>query len=129
MKRIFSILLLFLIPLPSHAQDPEKAIDKLRDTHKPLELERVIDGDTIEAGGKTIRLWGIDAPESHTDKGPVATQFLKSFIKDRKLRCKFIEKDRYDRHVIHCYSDGSNVGSVMAQTGMAEHYSRYSVDY
>lgn len=36
-------------------------------------VTRVVDGDTIEAGGRDLRLQGIDAPESVDDRPNGAT--------------------------------------------------------
>jgi endonuclease YncB( thermonuclease family) len=45
-----------LPPCPMHEERPAQ-------THFPMELERVVDGDTIIASDTKIRLWGIDTPE------------------------------------------------------------------
>jgi len=106
------------------------ADQKLLKTHAPVKLERVIDGDTIVASGRKIRLWGIDAPEADEDAGAVATMLLKSYLNTgEELRCKFIEKDRYKRDVMHCLSDDRDVGSMMVQLGYAKDFTKYSGGY
>jgi len=97
--------------------------------HTGFTLEHVIDGDTIVADGIKIRLWGIDAPEKNHEFYFPAKVFLESFIAKGKLTCKFIEKDRYDRHVMHCLIDGLDIGSMMVNAGLARDYSKYSGDY
>ncbi|MEC8664726.1 MAG: thermonuclease family protein [Pseudomonadota bacterium] len=106
------------------------ADDALIEPHAPVKLERIVDGDTILASGRKIRLWGIDAPEMDESAGKVAKTFLGSILNNgTELRCKFIEKDKYKRDVMHCTSDGLDIGSMMVQMGMAKDYSRYSGDY
>ena len=98
-------------------------------TYRVKKVVKVIDGDTIEASGRTIRLWGIDTPEKGEPVYLAAKMFLESLISEGELRCKFIEKDRYSRDVMHCTIDGSDIGSMMVQTGLARDYSKYSGDY
>ncbi|TVS00653.1 MAG: thermonuclease family protein [Rhodospirillales bacterium] len=58
---------------------------------------RVIDGDTLEVGGETIRLWGIDAPEggqtcrragTSYDCGAEALAALSRLVSGRSVRCE-----------------------------------------
>tara|TARA_R110002095_G_scaffold215233_1_gene208868 strand:- start:335 stop:916 length:582 start_codon:yes stop_codon:yes gene_type:complete len=97
--------------------------------HKAMTLDYVIDGDTIVADGKKIRLWGINTPEKNNPYFLIAKMLLESFLSEGELKCKFIEKDRYKRDVMHCLIDGRDIGSMMVQTGMAKDYSKYSGDY
>ncbi len=97
--------------------------------YQKYNLERVIDGDTIVAGGQKIRLWGIDTPEKDEPYFLAAKLLLESLIGEGSLTCKFIEVDRYQRDVMHCLIDTLDIGSMMVQSGMAKDYSRYSGDY
>ncbi len=107
----------------------ESARDFQTDFHTGFELDHVIDGDTIVANGIKIRLWGIDAPEKRNIYFLPSKMLLESMLSRGKLTCKFIEKDRYKRHVMHCLIDGRDIGSMMVQVGMARDYSKYSGDY
>lgn len=89
----------------------------------------MVDGDTIVANNEKIRLWGINTPEKNNPYFLAAKLLLESLLSKGDLRCKFIEKDRYQRSVMHCLIDGLDVGSMMVQTGMAKDYSAYSGDY
>lgn len=97
--------------------------------YQAYDLERVIDGDTIVASGKKIRLWGIDTPEKDEPYFWAAKLLLESLLEEGALTCKFIEQDRYQRAVMHCLIDVLDIGSMMVQSGMAKDYSRYSGDY
>lgn len=113
------MLVLMLSTLPAQAKEAQKF-------DQPVRLERVVDGDTIVASGKKIRLWGINAPEKGQPLFNVATMYLKAILAEGGLACKFIEYDRYQRSVMHCSVSGADVGSMMVQMGMARDYTRYS---
>ena len=131
MRIIIFILLIFTVS-PALAKDSD-SLDAQReyttDFHTTYSLDYVIDGDTIVADGIRIRLWGIDAPEKKETYFLPSKMLLESMLKTGELKCKFIEKDRYQRHVMHCTIDGLDIGSMMVQVGMAKDYSKYSGDY
>jgi len=82
------------------------------------------------AGGKTIRVWGIDAPERGDLAFLASKMYMEVLLENaRELRCKFIDVDRYGRDVLHCQADGLDIGSLMVQMGMARDYRNYSGGY
>jgi len=105
----------------------------------PVELERVVDGDTIiihNANGKQVRvrLTGIDAPESvhedeskNTNEGREASKFLQELLANVDtvyLEMDVEEKDQYDRTLAYVWIDtGSTyimVNEIMLATGHAK---------
>jgi len=130
-KLLFLLMTLLLFSNSAIAKEAAlKTKEELKESfHNSLTLERVIDGDTIVASGKKIRLWGINAPEKKAPFFMPAKILLESLLNDGRLTCKFIEKDRYNRDVMHCLIGGLDVGSMMVQAGMAKDYSMYSGDY
>ena len=123
----FLIVLFFLFPALAFAKDKQGE-------HKPppapiyeeLELDRVIDGDTIVASKRKIRLWGIDAPEKDESLYEISSKALALFLETGKLHCKQIDVDRYQRDVMHCYSGDNDVGSLMVKSGFARDFTKYS---
>ncbi len=113
-------------PCDTQIIDCTSTQEQVYQTHK---LERVIDGDTIVASGKTIRLWGIDAPENNTPYYLAAKLLLESLIQEGNLTCKAVEQDKYKRHVMHCLIEQLDIGPMMVLSGMAKNYSHYSGDY
>lgn len=96
---------------------------------------RVVDGDTIEVAGVTVRLFGIDAPEkAQTCSGSQgewacgvwAGRELEAAIAGRTVTCIPQDTDRYGRIVADCLAEGEDLGAWQVGIGAAEAYRRYS---
>jgi len=91
----------------------------------------VHDGDTLRCEGyrKSTRLYGIDSPEmpgacregrSCVPGDPHASKAkLQQLIAGRAVRCQHIETDRYDRPVMRCWADQTDVSCAMVASGHA----------
>tara|TARA_B100000700_G_scaffold320111_1_gene416746 strand:+ start:1291 stop:1785 length:495 start_codon:yes stop_codon:yes gene_type:complete len=99
---------------------------------------KVIDGDTIHIGKNKIRLHGIDAPEiKQTCKvknvawncGIESEKALKNLIIEKKVKCKIVDKDQYNRLIGICYVKNKNINQYLVQNGWAIAYRYYSLDY
>ena len=104
---------------------------------------KVIDGDTIKMDGRSIRLFGIDAPEKNQNCvnknnesyncGSISTKALKRYVRREKIKCRYTEKDRYGRILGTCYfpydSSKLSLNRYMVYTGHAVAYKRYSEKY
>jgi endonuclease YncB( thermonuclease family) len=98
-----------------------------QNVYKQMAYDRTIDGDTFVASGKTIRVWGIDAPERGDPVFLASKLYLEVILENADaLQCKFIDVDRYSRDVMHCQTDGHDIGSMMVQMGVAKDYRKYS---
>jgi micrococcal nuclease len=92
---------------------------------------RVIDGDTFsfqtEEGSLTIRMNGIDAPESNQAFSKESSDFLKQFLnKDAILKASGV--DRYSRTLGVLFIDGKDINLLSVKGGYSWHYKRYSSD-
>ena len=120
----------------------EKAKIVLKNIEKliPMDNEEykviyVSDGDTIsvkklEKGiitGKLIkvRLFGIDAPETKQDYGYESKEALMKMIKDKNIKIKGQEKDRYGRLLGVIYYNEKNINEEMVKGGHAWWYEEY----
>lgn len=84
---------------------------------------KVNDGDTITLKNKDeyykIRLAGIDAPELKQICGDKSKQFLNNFIYNKKVYCRSLAKDVYNRYVAICYYKNRNINKYMVENGWA----------
>ena len=94
-------------------------------------VDRVVDGDTLVASGRRVRLIGIDTPETVKPDSPVecygpeASAATKALLpKGTKVRLvRDVEaKDRYDRDLAYVYraSDGLFVAAYLVREGFAK---------
>jgi len=122
------VLLLGIIAAPAFASPSAGELTKTKTNslYEPLSLERVVDGDTFYASGKKIRMWGIDAPERNEAMFEISTKALELYMDGADLRCKHIEMDRYQRFVMHCFINDTDLGGLMVQTGFAKDFTKYS---
>ena len=107
----------------------------------------VIDGDTIKINSKSIRLFGIDAPEKKQkckkfflsisflsfqkkyNCGTVSTEHLKKKIQHKVIKCVSDSNDRYKRYLAICYLNKLDLNKWMVKNGYAVAYKKYSKKY
>ena len=99
---------------------------------------RVVDGDTLEVGGVTYRIEGIDAPEfgqtcqskaGLTTCGKDALIFLSELVKGADVRCVGDANDGYGRVIARCSANGADLGEQMIAEGHAWAFVKYSDSY
>lgn len=100
---------------------------------------RVIDGDSIEIGGTSIRLEGIDAPEMGQTCttasghpwpcGRVAARVLGELIGEQEVRCDSRGPDRYGRTLAVCRTGSVELNAELVRRGHAWAFVRYSQSY
>ena len=98
----------------------------------------VIDGDSLEIGTASIRLYGVDAPEALQtcgegaatwNCGRAATEKLRELVGARRISCRKMDTDSYGRTVAVCRNGSVDLSAAMAAAGLALAYRRYSDDY
>lgn len=96
---------------------------------------RVVDGDSLEAAGERIRLYGIDAPElSQTCRkagadyacGQEAREALKRLAGGRAVECEGHGRDRYGRLLAVCRAGGIDLNGRQVLDGRAVAYGGYA---
>lgn len=99
-------------------------------------VKKVIDGDTltVEKNNKeeTIRMIGINAPESNECGGIESAQKLKELVENKEIKIEGDEtqddKDVYGRTLRYIFVDGININQKMIADGWAKEYT-YKVAY
>jgi endonuclease YncB( thermonuclease family) len=95
------------------------------------EVVVVTDGDTIAVldGAKTqhtIRLKGVDAPESGQPFGATAKQALFDKIFAKHVRVEWTERDKYGRVLGSVYIDDRYINRELVDEGWAWHYRQHT---
>jgi endonuclease YncB( thermonuclease family) len=91
----------------------------------------VTDGDTYDVrrsiGGEiTIRLHGIDAPESGQSYGRAATRAARRIAGGKNVRVAVEDIGRYGRAVARIEVGGGSLGALLIERGLAWHYEQYA---
>ena len=88
----------------------------------------VVDGDTVHvratpnAEPRSVRIQGIDAPESCQPHGRVATQALKDLVLGRTVSVATSQQDDYGRDLAVLHLGRDDVGQRMVSAGHAWSY-------
>lgn len=93
---------------------------------------RVIDGDGIEIDGHSIRIAGIDAPETYRNPQPggdTAKAIMASIVDGKTVTCERQRWDRHDRWIAICDVGGADLGRALVAAGAAWNHPRYDPDY
>ena len=110
------------------------------DNQSTFIITKISDGDSLLAGSKRLRLFGIDAPElkqackdNYGHKyacGEVAKTALKELISNENiLSCKVVDVDRYRRLVARCFINDIDLSKWLVKKGLAVAYLAYSEEY
>jgi micrococcal nuclease len=96
-----------------------------------VDVQRVVDGDTLVAADERVRLIGVDTPESADPRRPVqcfgreASTYLSKLLPQGtpvRLVADVEQRDRYDRLLAYVYrlSDGMFVNAELVRSGYAQ---------
>lgn len=91
----------------------------------PAAAQKSVDGDSIEVGGKTYRLYGVDAPDvaqicaDGWPAGYAAEQYLGTLIRGKQISCVQIGGERKGEIVAICRADDVDLGAAMVTGGYA----------
>jgi len=93
------------------------------DQARAASVTRVIDGDTIEVrsseGQITVRLAGINAPESDECFGDIAGEELRGAIEGTSVVLEPVGVDQFERLLAHVFVAGAHVNLDLVQRGLA----------
>lgn len=90
---------------------------------------RVLDGDTLRLGDRTLRLYGLDAPERGQqcvtpagqtyDCGGAAAAALAQLVAERPVTCRLHGRDRFGRALGVCQAEGVELNASLVSAGWA----------
>lgn len=123
-KEIFLLItLIFILFLINYSYIDSFLINQFED-FKIVNVDRIIDGDTIEFNSTSVRLLGINAPEKGEKYSKKATEFLKDQIYNKTVKLEFgtQKKDRYGRILAYVYLNGENINLKLIKRGLANPY-------
>jgi micrococcal nuclease len=128
---IFRALLFLAIALNITVHTEEKELP----VREKVKVSKVFDGDTLLLqDGRTVRLIGIDAPETHHPTlppqryGEEASAFVKKLTEGKDCELEFEEqkkKDVHGRTVAYVYAAGMLLNAELLKGGFAYVYTKY----
>jgi len=123
-NEIILIFLLFIVLFAVNYRFLDNLIIKSFEAKESVNVERVIDGDTIVAGNKTIRLLGINTPERGERYYQEAKDFLISEILNKTVYIEYGKerKDKYGRTLAYVFFAGNNIDMSIVEKGFANYY-------
>jgi len=90
---------------------------------------RVVDGDTLRLGDRTLRLAGLRSPERGEtcttakgvgfDCGAAAAEALARLLRGRGLVCRIQGRDRFGRALGRCQAGGMDANAALVDAGWA----------
>lgn len=86
-------------------------------------VKRIIDGDTIELeDGTTVRLVGINAPETDSPYSTKATEFAKKLVENKKIKLEYdaYTSDSFGRILAYIIIDNKNLSIELVKQGLAK---------
>lgn len=94
-------------------------------------VTEVTDGDTYDVrrsiGGEvTVRLHGVDAPESAQTYGQAATRRARQFLQGENVRITVEDIGRYGRAVASVEVGGADLGAALIRSGYGWYYEQYA---
>lgn len=95
----------------------------------PAAQIRIVDGDTIRLGDRTLRLYGVEAPERGQfctndqgalyDCGTAAAAELARLVGERGVACRVQGRDRFGRALGICQAGGTDLNTSLVASGWA----------
>ena len=87
-----------------------------------IEVERVVDGDTVIVEGNSFRLLGINTPERGEYLYLEAKEFLEKNSLNKSLKVERKGQDRYQRELVYLYEGNKNLNLELVEEGYANYY-------
>ncbi len=121
-EKIILIFLIILLVVINYSF-LDRVLVNFFDDKEYVEVDRVIDGDTIVVGNESVRLLGINSPERGEDYYEEAKEFLEGLILDKRIKLEISnKKDKYDRILAFIFISNTNINIELVRWGLANVY-------
>ncbi len=87
-----------------------------------VQIERVIDGDTVVVNGTSVRMLGLNTPEKGEKYYQEAKDYTSSLVLNKTILIERRGKDRYNRELGYLFYDGENLNAKVVEKGYANYY-------
>ena len=123
-KIILLVLLILVGVFLAFSPNLDKKLEGYLVSSETAFIDRVIDGDTVESNGTSIRLLGINTPERGETYYLEAKEFLEELVLNKTVRLKFGKdrKDMYGRTLAYLYLGNENINQKLIEEGYANFY-------
>ncbi len=123
-KAGYSVLLLVLVLafIVLNYNSFDSWVVKNLETLEPVEVERVIDGDTVVINGESVRMLGLNTPERGEKYYKEAKEYTSSLVMNRTVLIERRGKDRYNRELGYLFYGDENLNAKIVEKGYANYY-------
>jgi endonuclease YncB( thermonuclease family) len=121
-KLLLAFLFILLFALNYNFLDTKLQGFLIEDGFQFVQVERVIDGDTVVVNGSSIRLLGINTPEKGEKYSSEAKEFLEKKVLNKTIRLDSKGKDRYRRELAYLFNGNENINLEIVRNGYANYY-------
>jgi endonuclease YncB( thermonuclease family) len=87
-----------------------------------VEVERVIDGDTVVINGNSIRMLGINTPERKEYLYSEAKAYTENLVLNKTIKIERRGKDLYGRDLAYLFYNDENLNVKLVEEGYANYY-------
>jgi len=126
MKKVGNLLLLIVIIAVFIAMNYNSldtfVVKNVQEPEEFVQVERVIDGDTVVVNGSSMRLLGINTPEKGEKYYTEAKMYAEVLVLNKSLKVEKKGKDRYDRELVYLYDGDKNVNLEIVREGLGNYY-------
>jgi len=122
MSAVLIAVSVVFLSIPEPVKTPAPDLDSQRDIPDGGQyISEIIDGDTFKlSDGRTIRLIGVDTPETEMPFYAEAVAFAESLLMRKQISTEFDEEDRdkYGRFLVYAYLDSNFVNELIIRRGL-----------
>lgn len=121
-KYIVSLVVLVLLLIIINYSDFDGFVIENLDNQELVQVERVIDGDTVVVNGESVRMLGLNTPEKGEKYYSEAKNYTSSLVMNRTIVIERRGKDKYDRELAYLFYNNENLNAKIVEKGYANAY-------